>query len=160
MPIALLCVHIRYFADYNNLESTFLICGILVLQGGIGYAVTEFKYPLYREIMEYVVLLIVVVSTGVCALTVLAELLQSIKFFVKAMQSNRRVKVGCDGDCNGFFFPAVPAAQLCTSTLVRCHGHGHGREHDRCCPKRNAANGESTRCPTHTRANYNSTLPL
>ena len=87
------CVVTRYFNDYNTLESTFLTCGILVLLGGIAYSVATFSSPVYFDILEYIVLLIVVVSTVICAFTILTELAQSIKYFALASQANRRMKV-------------------------------------------------------------------
>jgi hypothetical protein len=74
------------------LESTFLICGILVLLGGLAYSVSGFKDPLYLSILEYIVLMIVVVSTVVCIATVLMELFTSIKYFAAATKANRRNK--------------------------------------------------------------------
>jgi hypothetical protein len=85
--------HCRYFSDYNTLESTFLICGIMVLLGGLAYSVAEFSEPVYYTILEYIVLTMVVVSTVVCLLTILTELGQSVKYFAAAQQANRRVKV-------------------------------------------------------------------
>ena len=87
------CVVTRYFNDYNTLESTFLTCGILVLLGGIAYSVATFSSQVYFDILEYIVLLIVVVSTVICAFTILTELAQSIKYFALASQANRRMKV-------------------------------------------------------------------
>ena len=88
---------VRYFNDYNTLESTFLICGIMVLLGGIGYSVAEFSMPIYYDLLEYIVLLIVVASTIICAITILNELMQSIRYFALATQANRRMKVTFSG---------------------------------------------------------------
>ena len=83
----------RYFNDYNTLEASFLICGIMVLLGGTAYSVAKFGNAAYFDVLEYLVLLIVVASTIICALTILNELLQSIKYFALATKANRRLKV-------------------------------------------------------------------
>lgn len=85
----------RYLSDYNTLESTFLICGIMVLMCGMAYAVASFKNPIYYDLLQYVVLLIVVISTIVCVLTIAMEMVESLKYFARATQANRRMKVRC-----------------------------------------------------------------
>lgn len=65
----------------------------MVLLGGIAYSVANFANPIYFKVLEYTVLLMVVVSTIVCILTVLTELAQSVKYFAMATKANRRVKV-------------------------------------------------------------------
>ncbi len=66
----------------------------MVLLGGIAHSVAKFSKPIYFKVLEYTVLLMVVVSTVVCILTVLTELAQSVKYFAMATKANQRVKVG------------------------------------------------------------------
>ena len=71
----------------------------MVLLGGIAYSLAVFSNPMYYTVLEYGVMLIVVASTIVCALTVLSELGQSIKFFALSTQATRRMKV-CARHCH------------------------------------------------------------
>jgi uncharacterized protein HemY len=65
----------------------------MVLLGGIAYSVANFTNKIYFTVLEYTVLLMVIISTVVCVLTVLTELGQSVKYFAMATKANRRVKV-------------------------------------------------------------------
>lgn len=66
-----------------------------MLLGGIMYYSAAFKNPIYTHVLEYLVLLIVVVSTIVCLMTVVMELYQSIKFFAASRAKDTKAKVGC-----------------------------------------------------------------
>ena len=111
-------IKLKYFFNYNMLESTFLVCAIFVLLAGImfksvdcdiqsdaavgvagdaaigdaGGGSSQQDADIERRTLEAVVLAIIAVSTVICIATVAAELWLGCKYYLAASRARRRAE--------------------------------------------------------------------
>lgn len=84
-------IKLKYLYDYNLLEATFLTCAVFVLLSGMMFKSSEFEGAA-RDVMEWSVMTIVVVSTLTCVVTVVAELGASMKYYAIAKKARKALE--------------------------------------------------------------------